>query len=206
MNSSIDILEALFGGPARIAILRLLVRSAVPLTGRQVAELGGLSQPGASRALEHLAELGVVHRRRVGRATLHELERENVLVETMVLPVIEAESSLGDALRADLAEALSGAAVAVVLFGSVARGEAGPGSDIDVLAVVEDDSAAAAAGVAADEAGPRLFRRWGMPLSVVVTTRRSLAQESPAFLERVRVEGVAVSGTAEWERMRDGPQ
>ncbi|RMF38473.1 MAG: nucleotidyltransferase domain-containing protein [Chloroflexi bacterium] len=39
-----------------------------------------------------------------------------------------------EALKADLGEAL----VAVVLFGSVARGEAGPQSDIDLLVIVSD--------------------------------------------------------------------
>ncbi|MDO9557110.1 MAG: winged helix-turn-helix domain-containing protein [Coriobacteriia bacterium] len=103
MNTGIDIIEALFGGPGRTAILRLLATQTAPLTGREVADLAGLSPAGAARALEHLARLGVVTRRRVGRAITHVLERESLLVQSIVLPVMEAERALLSAMIEDLA-------------------------------------------------------------------------------------------------------
>lgn len=194
MNSSIDIVDALFGGPARVAILRLLAAQTISLTGRQVAELTGVSQPGAARALEHFAGLGVVSRRRVGRAILHELERENLIVQSIVMPVFEAERALMERLRSDLAEAFEPEALSVVLFGSVARGEQGRDSDIDVLVIVTDDDAAESVLATADEVAPAFFRRYGMPLSVVVATQAALPAEPKAFLREAREEGVVVAG------------
>ncbi|NTU70961.1 MAG: hypothetical protein HGB10_03955 [Coriobacteriia bacterium] len=72
----------------------MLFTQSESITGRHIARLAGVSQAGAARALEHLADLGVVTRRSVGRAVLHELARENPLVQRIVTPVFEAERNL----------------------------------------------------------------------------------------------------------------
>lgn len=205
MTFSIDILEALFGGPGRTAVLRLLVRQTTSLTGRQVADLSGLSVAGAARILDHFASLGIVSRRRVGRAVLHELNRDNLLVESIVLPAVAAEQSLQADLEATLAEAFGPVALSVVLFGSVARGSADRESDVDVLVIVEDDARAVRATDVADEVGTRFFRRYGVPLSVMVTTAGSLVGTRSAYLLSARDEGVLVVGRPLGELMRDGP-
>jgi hypothetical protein len=63
-----------------------------------------------------------------------------------------------------------------------------------VLVVVEDDATALRADSIADEIGPRFFRRYGMPLAVIVTTEANLPAEPSAFLVNARDEGVLVSG------------
>jgi predicted nucleotidyltransferase len=194
MNWSIDILDALFGGHGRTAILRLLAKQSSSLTGTQIAELTGLSQAGAARALDHFAGLGVIKQRRVGRAVLHELERDNLLVSEIVLPAVQAERTLIDGVREELADVFGPVALSVVLFGSLVRGEAGPGSDIDVLVVAENDAAALRADSIADEIGPKFFRRYGMPLAVIVNTEANLPAEPSAFLVSARDEGVLVFG------------
>jgi DNA-binding transcriptional ArsR family regulator len=195
MNSSIDIIEALFGGRARVAILRLLAASTTPLTGRQVAELTGLSQPGTARPLEHFADLGVVSRRRVGRAILHELQRDNALVETIVVPVMEAERGILDLLEKDLEETFAASTVSVVLFGSALMGAGVRGGDIDVLLVAEDNATAERVEGIAEHVGPRYFRRYGMPLSAIVKTRQALAQGPAPFVISALRDGVTVAGT-----------
>ncbi|PKQ29937.1 MAG: hypothetical protein CVT60_02795 [Actinobacteria bacterium HGW-Actinobacteria-10] len=204
MNSSIDIITALFGGYARTAILRLLAEHDAPLTGRQVAELAHLSQPGAAKALEHLAALGIITRRRVGRAITHELERDNLLVQSLVLPAIDAERLFLADLAGELRAAFGGIAKSVVLFGSVARDDAVFGSDIDVLVVVTDDEAAREADRIADESGTRFFRRYGMPLSVIISPASALSSSSETFLTRVIEEGLLISGVPLNEVIADG--
>ncbi|TLM98854.1 MAG: MarR family transcriptional regulator [Actinobacteria bacterium] len=92
--SSHNNLESLLGGPGRIAVLRVLVDAAGPLTGRQVAVEAGLSPAGAMRVLDRLCERGLVVRVRVGRALLHELDRTNELVSRLLLPLFEGERLL----------------------------------------------------------------------------------------------------------------
>lgn len=196
MESGIDILEALFGGPGRTAVLRLLATQSSELTGRQIAELVGMSQPGIAGTLHHLAGLGVVQRRRAGQAILHQLDRENLLVHSIVLPALAAEANLIEDLKAEIRAAFESLAVSLVLFGSVARGESAPGSDIDVLVITADQADAARAMEVADGAGQKFFRRYGMPLSVIVTAQDKLPVESSAFLTRARDEGILLSGAS----------
>jgi len=204
MYSSIDIIAALFGGPGRTAILRLLAEQSAPLTGRQIGELTGLSPAGASRALEHLASVGVIARRRVGRAVLHELVRDNLVVETIVLPVFGAEQELMTHLVDDLADTFGPGAENVTLFGSLGTENGTPGSDIDVLVVTSNDDAAARASALADDVGHDFFVRFGMPLSVIVTPLHALPQSPGGFLAAARDEGVLVSGRPLRELMGSG--
>jgi predicted nucleotidyltransferase len=202
MPFSVDILEALFGGPGRTAVLRLLVRQTSPLTGRQVAELSGLSVPGAARVLDHFAGLGIVARRRAGRAVLHELNRESLLVSSVVVPAVAAEQSLQADMESTLADAFGPVAVSVVLFGSAARGEADRRSDADVLVVTCDDAHAVRATDIADDVGPLFYRRYGLPLSVMVTTAESTAGSGAAYLRNARDEGVLIAGAPLADVMR----
>lgn len=194
MKSRIDIIQALFGGSGRTAILRLLAEQTAPLTGRQVADLTGLSPAGASRALEHLSRLGVVSRRRVGRAITHELERESAIVQTIVMPVIEAEARLLSAMVSELSLMFADHAESVVLFGSVGRGEPEVGSDVDVLIIVSDEAAAKVAMQVADEAGHAFFQRFGMPLSLIVVAVRDLPAKPKGFLDAVLSDGILIAG------------
>jgi len=91
---TIHTLEDLLAGGGRIGVLRVLVRAEGPLTGRQVAGAAGLSHAGATRVLTRLHDSGLVTRRAVGRAMLHELDRDNPVVQQLVLPLFEAETEL----------------------------------------------------------------------------------------------------------------
>ena len=58
----------------------------------------------------------------------------------------------------------------VILFGSAARGDAGPDSDIDLLVVVDDDTSPEKATLAAGYAARRSYRR----AADVIPIRRSV--------------------------------
>lgn len=120
-------------GEADLDILRVLAGSRSPMTGRQVARLAGRSQTTALRALNRLADAGVLDVSEAGRALMFSLNREH-----LATPAIESLLSL----RAQLIEALSREASALEpvplsasLFGSAARGDGDTASDIDLLLV-----------------------------------------------------------------------
>lgn len=94
--SDIHTLEDLLAGTGRIAVLRALVSADAPLTGRQVAGVAGLSHAGATRVLSRLHAAGLVARRPVGRAMLHQLQSDHPVVKDLVLPLFEAERHLLD--------------------------------------------------------------------------------------------------------------
>lgn len=128
-----------FGGVlpgARGAVLSALMRTGKPLTGRQVHGLVGdrVSLWSVQQALKHFEELGIVSTSQVGRAGVHSINEQHSAVaplRSLLSPVNLLEGVVRDVVG-DTAEA-------VILFGSVARGEAAADSDID-LAVIAADS------------------------------------------------------------------
>jgi predicted nucleotidyltransferase len=94
MTETSHILEELLGGPGRIAVMRALVFADSPLTGRQVAIASGLSHAGAMRALDRFVRIGIVDRVPVGRALLHQLDRDHEFVTELALPLFESEAAL----------------------------------------------------------------------------------------------------------------
>lgn len=115
-------------------ILVTLARTSRPLTGRQVSRLVRRgSQSGVNRTLGRLVEQGLVLRQEAGRAMLFTLNREHLAVAA-----VEQLASLREELLNRI-KATCGAwalpARHVSVFGSAARGDGGPQSDVDLFIV-----------------------------------------------------------------------
>jgi predicted nucleotidyltransferase len=124
-----------FGGlvpGASGAVLAALLRTGQGMTGRQIHRLVGdeYSLWSVQGALNSLAKLGLVTTMPVGRAHLHSLNEDHCLVA----PLRALADPMG-ALKETLAAATDDDVETVILFGSIARGEATRESDID-LAVI----------------------------------------------------------------------
>ena len=124
-----------FGGllpGARGAVLSVLLRTGAPLTGRQVHALVGPDHSlwSVQEALKALTQLGIVETQAIGRAGMHTINEGHAAVphlRVLVDPI--------DMLRAVIAGVLGSDVESVIVFGSIARGEADRDSDID-LAVI----------------------------------------------------------------------
>lgn len=129
-------IEAL-ASPDKARVLTVLCRAGLPLSGRMIASLtGSVSQPTVSRLLATFARSGLVLRVPGG----YEINREHLAYRA-----VEALLDSRDELRRRVGKAVatwSDEPVAVVLFGSTARGEAGRSSDVDLLIVRPLDVAA----------------------------------------------------------------
>lgn len=104
------------------------------MTGRELQRvIGHGSHQGIRNAADRLAEQGVVARRSVGNANLYQLNRDHVAaswIEGLASLPAQVLDRLRDAIRR-----WEHPPTLVVLFGSVARGEATPESDLDLLVV-----------------------------------------------------------------------
>jgi len=125
-------IETLIPG-AQGRVLGALAHAEVEVSLRALAQLAKTSLGQTSVVVARLAELGLVARREVGRATLVRLETENQAAQA-VLALRELQRTVLDRLRAEAAS-ITPAPASLLVFGSFARGQARAASDLDVLAV-----------------------------------------------------------------------
>lgn len=127
-----------FGGiipGVRGAVLAALLRTGTPLTGRQVHGLvsDDYSLWTVQEALKELGKLGVVETQKIGRAGLHTVNEDH----SSVLPLralLDPVAILQDVVSAVADEEVT----TVILFGSIARGEATIDSDIDLAVIAAE--------------------------------------------------------------------
>ncbi len=115
-------------------VLAVLAGADEEFTGRRIHRLLGRgSEHGVRKAAERLVEQGIVVKRQAGQAKLYGLNR-NHLAAPYVLGLAALRAQLVERLEKRVA-AWAVPAHTVLLFGSVARGEAQAGSDLDLLVV-----------------------------------------------------------------------
>jgi predicted nucleotidyltransferase len=115
-------------------VLSTLLRTDARLTGRQVHALVSdrHSLWSVQEALKAWAQLGEVHTQSIGRAVVHAINEDHCTVAPL--------RSLLDpmaALTETAAQIVGDRVEAIILFGSVARGEAHEGSDIDLAVIAQ---------------------------------------------------------------------
>ena len=121
-----------FGGVipgARGAVFAALLRTDTPLTGRQIHALvsDDYSLWTVQEALKALTQLGIVNTQTIGRAGVHTINENHVSVAPL-RALLDPISALTGTVR----EAVGNDVKTVILFGSIARGEANINSDVDL--------------------------------------------------------------------------
>ena len=114
-------------------VLAVLAETTAALSIRAIARLAGVSVAQASRVLPRLHELGLVTRRDVPPTALFKLDRDHIAAR----PLLEL-ARFRDILLEEMgtaAAALGVVPTSVIVFGSLARGEADRASDIDAVLV-----------------------------------------------------------------------
>lgn len=167
-------LDVALGAPARIAVLRVLTALPAPLSQRELARRAGTQVRSAQQALEALAALGLVTRTVGGRDTLVRLNVAHHLAPTL-RALFDAEADGFRRLRANLVAAVPARwrrrMASLVAFGSAARAQDAPGSDLDLLLIVADGADRAGTETAVTEAAAGLVPSFGVRVRVLTYTR-----------------------------------
>lgn len=108
-------------------------------TVSQLATLIEANQASVSKAVSLLRELGPIQTRRDGRKQYVSINRDRLTKSDPVLSIPQPEFQKPVRAFVDRVEKEVDGVVGILLFGSVARGEADRASDIDVLVFVDDD-------------------------------------------------------------------
>lgn len=178
-------------------VLSVLAATTRPLAGREVHRLAGRgSQPGIQRVLHRMEEHGLVDVVQAGGANLYTLNRDHVAADA-VLVLTSLRQRLFERIRdhvAGWAVQSEGAAV----FGSAARGDGTPESDVDLF-VVRPEAVEADDGTWSDQVDDlaRAIRRWsGNPASIIQATRREIqkmVERKAPIVEELRRDVVALT-------------
>lgn len=123
---------------AQGAVLAVLVAAGKPLTGRAIAGLtnGRVGQSRTNQVLGQLAQAGIVTKDEQGVGNLYQLNHEHVAAPAILI-LARMRDELVDRMTG-LVATWDVAPEALWMFGSAARGQAGPLSDIDLLVVRPD--------------------------------------------------------------------
>ena len=179
-------------------VLAALARADSELTGRAAHRLiGHGSEQGIRKSLERLSQQGIVLSRDAGRARLYRLNRQH-----LAAPYVEGLAGLHGDLITRLRTAVDSWSIeprAVLLFGSVARREAGRESDLDLLVVrprrLEADDPDWCTQL--DDL-QSLVSAWTGNDTRVLELRDDELEEAGPVVDEVIAEGVEVAGPRRW--------
>lgn len=178
----------LLGTRTKVAVLRILSGTGSPLSQREVARRARLTPRSVGVALDDLVATGVVHRHLGGREHLLTLNAGHALAPTL-RALFVADTNYFAALRQALA-AVAGVdkgsgLVSVAVFGSVARAQEAPASDLDLLILGRTPSMAERWRSRYLEAASDIQERFGTRVNPVAyalpEARRRWARRLPPF-------------------------
>jgi predicted nucleotidyltransferase len=133
-----ETLEDILGSKIKIRILRLFYRTRGSFTGREIAKLIEFSQDATQRALNDLTEQGLLRRDYVGTSYNYYLNEDHMLVDKVVNKAFFAEQDSIREIARIFKDQLGNEFQRAVVFGSVAKKNERPDSDVDILVVVRD--------------------------------------------------------------------
>ena len=194
-----EVPERLFSSQTAVRVLRVLATHPdKPMTGREIARLAAAPPPRVNERLKALENEGLVSRRTVGPSHLWSLERNHFLVRPLQA-LFAVDRQAHRELRAALSKWIDGmpGVLEARLFGSMARGDEDPASDVDLFLLVRNRAAKTAVRAGELRVGKEIQDRFGNHLHVITVTEKELKHRPRrAFLGPARKEGELLAGAA----------
>ncbi|MCX5784416.1 MAG: nucleotidyltransferase domain-containing protein [Elusimicrobia bacterium] len=192
-----SITQGIFGRKSRLEVLRCLYDSGEELTGREIARRSGFSPQQTHNELKALVSLGIAERKIAAPAHLFRLNREHWVVKDVVKVVFEKEKQWLDELLKEFGGKLPHSVKSLILFGSASRSQLRPESDIDLLALVENEKDEKEVVDCFSEHGPKVLARYHYPLAPVILTMdefRKRYKQKDKFAREILRTGRVVRG------------
>ncbi len=185
-------LDRVFSVSTRLPILRALQDNREGMSGRAIAREAGINHQSCAVAVNKLETLKLLQRQGSGKTQLIRLNFDNYIVKNLLLPLLRQEREFQKALKREIVEVFREDALSITLFGSAARAQDVPESDIDLLLLVQahlknkiQDKAITYCSV--------FMPRYGIRLSPIIMTvgqaRDRVRREDP-LMKNILYEGV----------------
>ena len=190
-----NVLDNIFVNSANIAVLRALNERVAGISGRETARLAGIGLRSAQIALDNLVNLKVVNKQAGGREHLFSLNRKNYISNEIIAKLFVTEQKYKKSVLNEITNSLSPLTDSVILFGSVARKEELPDSDMDICIVFKKNKSKIEKIVNAlrDE----LYDKYGVTLAPFYITRKEFkkrAENQKSPVNEILTDGIIISG------------
>ena len=196
-----NILEEILSSKIKISMIKTL--QCYPekrFSGRELARSLDVSPSRASEILELLRQYGVVNRVRIGNTSEWTLNKKSILVEKLS-NIFKIEERIYQDLRSKIYNILSKEKniLKVILYGSVARGEEQPNSDIDLFILVKNEKDKDSVANLVHKLNISLLPRYGNVISELIYSKdewklkknseiiRQIQSEGEVILSRVKI-------------------
>lgn len=191
------ILDDVFATWSNIAVLRVLNKVKIGLSGREIAKQSNMSAPSSLEALSSLENLNIVTRQRGGREHFFFLNREHYIVKKIIIPILSSEKKFVAAIYSDIKKGLSKHSSSLIVFGSTARIEEKIESDLDLCIIFESARERNIIEKAISEVNFSLFKKYGVSLSPFFISetefKKRARNKKPPVSDIIR-EGIVISG------------
>ena len=191
-------LDDVFRTATRVKILRFLTRTPETIfTGREIARNIGVASSNVSLALSELEKIGVVRSAAKGRSLLYRLNTRHILCERFLRDLFDKEAGTLNYVLEKLFLRWPRDIRSVICYGSVARGEEGVSSDVDICFVVKDSSRRGPILRLLERVQAEFNLRTGNRLSPYVISALSFAaryRKGHPLIRRIASEGLLLRG------------
>ena len=191
------ILDNVFSTWSNIAVLRVINKVKIGLSGREIAKQAEMSAPSCFEALSALENLNIVTRQRGGREHFFFLNREHYVVKKIVILILNSERKFAESIYSEIKEGLGKHTSSLIIFGSTARREEKIESDLDLCVVFGNSGSKSKIESIITNISLSLFRKYGVSLSPFYISEREFvrrAKNKRSPVNDILKDGLVVSG------------
>lgn len=186
------VLEEIFSSKIKVSIWKILhCYPEKRFSGRELARLLNVSPSRASEILELFRKYGIVNRIRIGNTSEWTLNKKNILVENL-LKIFKIEEKIYQDLKSKIFNTFhkEKSILKVILYGSVARGEEKPNSDIDLFILVKNEKDKDLAANLVHKLNISLLPRYGNVISELIYSKKEWnLKKNSEILKQIQLEG-----------------
>jgi predicted nucleotidyltransferase len=186
------IIENFLSSKIRIAVLRILLRyPSKRFSGRELARLLGASPSHVLKTLESFSRHGLIHKARIGKATEWTINKHHFLVGRLSFLLKldeEAMALLCQKIKAAFSQKKN--IVKIIIFGSAAKGEEKPDSDIDLFILVKEKKHKKEVLLIIDKLNESLIPLFGNSISAIIYSLKELKDKRElGLVQHIKEEG-----------------
>jgi predicted nucleotidyltransferase len=192
-----NFLEEVLGSKTKVKVLRVFAKfPAKEFIEDELERLLKIPHQSIAYALKDLVNYQVINIRQIGKSRIYTLNQDNYISKEILAPVFRGEEKALDELVGEIIFAFTPLNVQkVILYGSIARGEEEPSSDIDLLIVIPRKSQVEEVEDVTGKLKSKVIKRFGNTISPIIMTAEEYEiqrAEGKQLVKKAEEEGITV--------------